>query len=168
MRTYRFQAVMAVVLALTGFSGSALANESFEVSGTGNIGSQYEINVTIDGDSATFVNPNNTDMTPEEFVARWKDLWDTLYPGLANKFVDHGDGTFKLIGGAISVEVGDIDDTQEVVGDSDGVPFNPVLRWKAQGIPTVSEWAAIVMTLLLLVAGTIVFVGKRERGPVAA
>ena len=35
-------------------------------------------------------------------------------------------------------------------------------------IPTISEWAAIVMTLLLLVAGTIVFFRKRARGAAVA
>ena len=167
MRTYSFPAVMAVVLALTGFSGSAIADESFGISGTGDIGSEYEIVITIDGANLTWANGDNQQVTPASFVAEWKSHWDALHPTLTHRFVDNEDGTFELIGDDISVEVGDIGDTHEVVGDPDGVPFNPTLLWTGgTPIPTVSEWGLIVMTLLLLTAGTVVF-GRRRR-PAAA
>ena len=43
-----------------------------------------------------------------------------------------------------------------------GMPTGPLYCY-CKGIPTLSEWVAIGMTLLLLVAGTIVFFRKRGR-----
>lgn len=46
--------------------------------------------------------------------------------------------------------------------DGDHVNGGTEWCWRAPGIPTVSEWTAIGMTLLLITAGTIVFYRKRS------
>lgn len=88
-------------------------------------------------------------------------------------FADPENGDFHLSSNSPCINAGDGEALpEEVETDVDGEPRivgglidMGALENQRAGIPTVSEWGMVVMTLLLLTAGQIVF---REHGPQAA
>lgn len=166
MRTSQCLSTMAMALALMAFPLSALADESFVVSGTGVVNSSYEVEFVIDGDTVTIqIDASNESITPEEFVAKWKEVWDssTEDQAIKDKFVDNLDGTFTLKGGGISVKAGDIGSTSEVVGNPNGVPFNPTLF--NLSVPALSVQG--VIAFLLLATGALFVIYRRRSRNVA-
>ncbi|MCP4632798.1 MAG: IPTL-CTERM sorting domain-containing protein, partial [candidate division Zixibacteria bacterium] len=52
-------------------------------------------------------------------------------------------------------------DGTEVVGNQNGVPFNPTIYWLGTSIPTLPEWGLIILTVLLL--ATAVWLMRKRR-----
>ncbi|MCP4703201.1 MAG: hypothetical protein GY865_01205, partial [candidate division Zixibacteria bacterium] len=138
--------VMCFIILVAMVPQDSIANEKFQVSGQGT-NSTYSIRIEVDGSILELNNvAANPDMGPEDFVSYWKEWWDFSNP--QGKFViDPTDPTkFTLIGANISVIV----DGTEVVGNQNGVPFNPTIYWLGTSIPTLPEWGLIILTVLLL------------------
>lgn len=104
------------------------------------------------GDDPLFVDPDGDDDIPGT-----ED--DNLRLSVWSPCIDEGDNS-------VVTEATDLDGNPRIVdGDFDGTPTVDMGAYEHQGdepIPTVSEWGMVAMTLLLLAAGTLVFIRKRQ------
>jgi hypothetical protein len=136
--------------------GVTLASlEPFETPSFGAVALESDLVAIID--MAGFLDEGNpftvgqtlivTDGTiPETTTITFKDLTDVSY-----EFPDLVDPVF-------------LDNLPNFTGDAEVKPFD---SFESHPIPTVSEWGLVVMTLLLLAAGTVVW-GWRRRANTAA
>ncbi|MCH8150498.1 MAG: hypothetical protein IH987_21395 [Planctomycetes bacterium] len=149
-------------IVIGGMAPTTLADETFQVSGTGN-GTGYGLVISVDGDKRALLDSDTAGLSASDFVARWKMLFATGDPVIVLN-IDPNDATkFTIVGTVISVRVGPIGGGgTEVVGNQDGVPFNPTLFWLSPGVPTVSVWGMVFMTLPATTVGTLVFFRMRR------